>query len=43
VTDRIRAGYGSYAQVLFEQVDAIEREPSGKLRLIVGAAARVRN
>lgn len=37
VTRRIRDGYGAYAQVSFETVADIPREPSGKLRLIIGA------
>lgn len=37
VGGRIRRDYGSYARVAFERVDEIHREPSGKLRLIIGA------
>jgi phenylacetate-CoA ligase len=36
VRDRIRQGYGAYAHVSFEPVPGIHREPSGKMRLIVG-------
>jgi phenylacetate-coenzyme A ligase PaaK-like adenylate-forming protein len=36
VRQRIQDGYGPYAQVEFQRVDAIEREASGKLRLIIG-------
>jgi phenylacetate-CoA ligase len=36
ITDRIHHGYGSYAQVSFVPVAQIPREPSGKMRLIVG-------
>jgi phenylacetate-CoA ligase len=39
VRRRLREGYGAYAQVAFERVDAIAREPSGKLRLIIGCGA----
>lgn len=36
---RILAGYGAEADVAFERVEKIEREASGKLRLIIGAGA----
>lgn len=34
VTDRVRATYGDYVNMLFEYVPHIEREKSGKMRLI---------
>ena len=36
IRKRIQEGYGSYADVEVVHRDAIEREPSGKMRLIVG-------
>jgi phenylacetate-CoA ligase len=36
ISERIRQGYGSYAQISFVPVSEIGREPSGKMRLIVG-------
>jgi phenylacetate-CoA ligase len=35
VRERIQAGYGRYADVVFERVEGIAREASGKLRLII--------
>jgi phenylacetate-CoA ligase len=43
VTRRIQDGYGDYAQVQFQQVPAIEREASGKLRLIIAAQGHARS
>ena len=36
VRRRVAESYGAYAQIAFERVDAVERERSGKLRLIIG-------
>jgi phenylacetate-CoA ligase len=36
IRDRIHHGYGSYAEVSFVSVAEIPREPSGKMRLIIG-------
>ena len=36
IAERIRQGYGAYAEIRFEQVEAIQRERSGKIRLIRG-------
>ena len=36
VRRRIQEGYGAYANVEFQRVPSIERERSGKLRLIIG-------
>jgi hypothetical protein len=42
IRDRIRAGYGSYAEVDVVHIDTIEREASGKMRLIVGLSQNAR-
>ncbi|GAB4334210.1 MAG: AMP-binding protein [Calditrichia bacterium] len=36
ITRLIHEGYGDYAQIRFQMVEKIEREKSGKMRLIVG-------
>jgi phenylacetate-CoA ligase len=36
VRRRVAESYGAYAQIAFERVESIERERSGKLRLIIG-------
>lgn len=41
IKDRIWTGYGNYAKINIVRVDKIDRERSGKVRLIIGMPSRI--